>query len=98
MRNNDSLNSFIKEGLDIKFTIPAGGMALWVDVGKNAENISTLAKEKGLYLLAENAFHLDNKNNQDKYIRLGFAGQSEEKIHQGLLLLKPLLNLRANTD
>ena len=92
------LNSFIEEGLDIKFTIPAGGMALWVDVGKNAENISTLAKEKGLYLLAENAFHLDNKNNQDKYIRLGFAGQSEEKIQQGLLLLKPLLNLRSNTD
>jgi len=94
----DMLNGFIEEGIDIKFTIPAGGMALWVDVGQNAENISTLAKEKGLYLLAENAFHLDNKNNQDRYIRLGFAGQNEENIQQGLLLLKPLLNLRSTTN
>jgi len=85
------LNTFIDEGIDIKFTIPAGGMALWVDVGKKAERIVTLAKDKNVYILAENSFHLHGDNNADKYIRLGFAGQNEEKIQQGLLLLKPLL-------
>jgi len=45
-------------------------------------------------LLAENAFHLNTENDQDKYIRLGFAGQNEQKIKQGLLLLKPLFSIK----
>jgi GntR family transcriptional regulator/MocR family aminotransferase len=85
------LNEFIDEGLNIEFSIPAGGMALWVNVGKNAQKIVQLAKLKGIFLLAENDFHLDKNKDQDKYIRLGFAGQDEQKIRQGLLLLKPLL-------
>ena len=66
-------------------------MALWINVGRNAENIARAAKDKGIFLLAESAFHLTPKNDENKFIRLGFAGQSEEKIKQGLLLLKPLL-------
>jgi GntR family transcriptional regulator/MocR family aminotransferase len=85
------LNKFQEEGLDISFTIPPGGMALWVNIGQNAEKVSILARKKGIFLLAENAFHLNNKNNEDKYIRLGFSGQSEEKTAQGLLSLKTLL-------
>lgn len=85
------LNNFIDEGINIKFTMPKGGMALWVDVGKNAQEIADLAKKEGIFLLAENAFHLSPENDENKFIRLGFAGQSEEKIKQGLLRLKPLL-------
>lgn len=87
----DMLNSFIDEGIDIEFTIPKGGMALWINVGGRAKEISNLAKSKGIFLLAEDSFHLQQANNENKFIRLGFAGQSEEKIKQGLLLLKPLL-------
>jgi len=86
------LNNFKEEGIDLEFTIPAGGMAIWVNIRKNAEEITRLAKEKGIYLLAESSFHLTASNNEDKFIRLGFAGQSIEKIEQGLQLLKPLLN------
>lgn len=85
------LNAFIDEGIKIKFTIPKGGMALWVDVGKRAKEIAELARSKGIFLLAENAFHLHQDNDENKFIRLGFAGQNEEKITQGLMLLKPLL-------
>jgi len=87
----DMLNNFIEEGLRIKFTIPKGGMALWIDVGNNAQEIACLAKKQGIFILAENAFHLNAKNDENRYLRLGFAGQSEEKIKQGLLRLKPLL-------
>lgn len=90
----DTLNIYIEEGFDIKFTTPKGGMALWLDVGKRAQEIAELAKEQGIFILAENAFHLHEQNNENKFIRLGFAGQSEEKIKQGLKLLKPLLNRR----
>ncbi len=85
------LNGFIGEGINIEFTMPKGGMALWINVGKNAQKIADAGKSKGIFLLAENAFHLNPVNNEDKFIRLGFAGQSEAKIKQGLLLLKPLL-------
>jgi GntR family transcriptional regulator/MocR family aminotransferase len=87
----DLLTEFNNEGINLQFSIPAGGMALWVNVGGNAQKIATLAKQKGIYLLAENAFHLDKKQDQDKYIRLGFAGQNEHQIQQGLYLLKTLL-------
>jgi GntR family transcriptional regulator/MocR family aminotransferase len=86
------LSDFKEQGINIEFSTPPGGMALWVNVGKNARQISLSAREKGIFLLAENVFHLESKNNKDQFIRLGFAGQSEEKIKQGLLLLKPLLN------
>lgn len=88
----DILNKFKQEGLNLDFTLPAGGMALWVNIGCNAKKVSMLAREKNIFLLAENAFHLNEENCQDKFIRLGFSGQSEENIKQGLLLLKPLLN------
>lgn len=91
----DILNEFIDEGLNITFTIPAGGMALWINVGGNAQQIAQRAQQKGIFLLAENNFHLDKKQDQDKYLRLGFAGQDERKIREGLLLLKTLL---ANSD
>lgn len=87
----DLLTEFINEGKNIQFSIPAGGMALWINLGRDAQKIATLARQKGIFLLAENAFHLDKKQDQDKYIRLGFAGQSEQKIHQGLMILKTLL-------
>jgi len=89
----EQLNSFKEQGVNIEFTIPPGGMALWVNVGNNAQHIAHLAREKGIFLLAENAFHLEENQDKDQFIRLGFAGQNEEKIVQGLALLKPLLNL-----
>lgn len=85
------LNSFIDDGINIEFTMPKGGMALWINIGKNAQQLADLAKSKGIFLLAESAFHLDQNNNDNKFIRLGFAGQNEDYITQGLLSLKSLL-------
>jgi len=90
----EQLNNFKAQGIDLEFSVPAGGMALWLNVGRNAEGIVALAKTKGIFLVAESAFHLDSDNNQDSFIRIGFAGQNETKIKQGLLVLKPLLNKR----
>lgn len=88
------LNEFIEQGLNIEFFVPPGGMALWVNVGEKAQKIAQQAEQKGIFLLAENAFHFNKENDQDMYIRLGFAGQNEQKIRQGLLLLKPLFNIK----
>lgn len=81
------LGKYQNLGIKLTFSVPPGGMALWVNVGKNALQISQEASKQGIYLLAENSFHLDNKNNKDQFIRLGFAGLNEEKIHKGLAKL-----------
>jgi GntR family transcriptional regulator/MocR family aminotransferase len=88
----ETLNSFIAEGIELDFTVPPGGMTLWVNVGGNAEEIAKSAQENNIFLLAEKAFHLESKNDENKFIRLGFAGQSEDQITQGLSRLKPFLN------
>ncbi len=88
----ETLNSFIAEGIKLDFTVPPGGMTLWINVGDNAEEIATTARANNIFLLAENAFHLEEKHDENKFIRLGFAGQSEDKMKLGLLRLKPLLN------
>ncbi len=92
----ETLNGFIAEGIKLDFTVPPGGMTLWVNVGKNAEEIAKAARENNIFLLAENAFHLEQKNDKNTFIRLGFAGQNEDKIKQGLLLLKPLLHRKVS--
>jgi GntR family transcriptional regulator/MocR family aminotransferase len=85
------LTQFINDGLEIEFSIPAGGMVLGVNIGGNAQQTAELARQQNIYLLAENAFHLNEENNQDKFIRLGFAGQNEQQITRGLHLLKSIL-------
>lgn len=85
------LNEFKNQGMNIHFNTPPGGMALWVDVGFNAEKIALKAQQQDIYILAENAFHLSARNNLNKYLRLGFSGQSEEKIEQGLIKLKRIM-------
>jgi GntR family transcriptional regulator/MocR family aminotransferase len=85
------LSQFIEDGLEIEFSIPAGGMALWVNIGDKAQKIAERARQQGIFILAEHAFHLDQNNDQDKYIRLGFAGQNEQQLKQGLLRLKSIL-------
>ncbi|MCI2284911.1 hypothetical protein L3081_17840 [Colwellia sp. MSW7] len=75
----------------MNFPFLLGGMALWVNIGDKAQKIAEVARQQGIFILAEHAFHLDQKNDQDKYIRLGFAGQNEQQLKQGLLRLKSIL-------
>lgn len=81
------LRKYQKQGLDISFTIPAGGMAIWVDVKKNAKHLENFGLENDIYLVSESSFHLDKEKDQNRYIRLGFAGMTPEKMNQGLAIL-----------
>ena len=74
-------------GLDISFTVPDGGMAIWIDVKKNAKELEIFALANDVYLVSESSFHLEQKNNQNRYIRLGFAGMKPEQLTLGLAKL-----------
>jgi GntR family transcriptional regulator/MocR family aminotransferase len=85
-----------------EFDIPDGGMALWVRL-KNGDDVveessvfarspsaQCLAKkcqERGIYIQHEKQYQLNNNNGRDSFIRLGFAGMSENHFAEGIELL-----------
>ena len=80
----EHLTQLQHEGHQVNFEIPAGGMALWLDIGQKARELKQRCAEVDIYLQSEDQFHLNADNNQNRFIRIGFAGQNEEKAQQGL--------------
>lgn len=78
------LNNYRQQGIAMDFHQPAGGMALWLDIKQEAAEIETYAKAHDVFLLGESHFHLSPDNNENRYIRLGFAAMDEEKLNLGL--------------
>jgi GntR family transcriptional regulator/MocR family aminotransferase len=77
-----------------EFDIPDGGMALWLKIKKPHVSASALAQQAqklGVYIQHEGEYHLVGDDNQDRYIRIGFAGMCEADFSVGILLLATLL-------
>ena len=81
------LKKYQTQGLDISFTTPAGGMAIWLDVKNNAKELEEFGLAHDIYLVSESSFHLDKGQNQNRFVRIGFAGMKPEKMNQGLAIL-----------
>ncbi|MDP5212698.1 PLP-dependent aminotransferase family protein [Pseudoalteromonas tunicata] len=73
-------------GYPIEFTIPDGGMALWVKVNRSVVGVKEALAAEGLYLQSEDEFVL-GKVDEPTHLRLGFAGQDEHKMKAGLKLM-----------
>lgn len=80
------LTQYQGQGLPLKFTCPAGGMAIWLDTGKSIIGLKEVLLEQDVYLQTEVEFNLDKHlaNDAYRYIRLGFAAMTEEETAQGL--------------
>lgn len=78
-------------GNNVEFTIPAGGMSVWVKFNSSIdlEKLAKRALKKGLYISNGNA-HKYPKFNENT-IRLGFASCSIEDIKEGIGILKDLM-------
>ncbi len=79
-----------------EFTAPDGGMALWLKLKNTHITASELAeavKMKGVYIQHELAFLTDGANGSDQYIRLGYAGMSENKFAEGLAIIVNALSV-----
>ena len=81
---HDNLQQLKLQGHELHYVLPAGGMALWVDIGHKAKELSELCHQNSIYLQPEAHFHLFDEQDQNRFIRLGFAGMEAEKSHQGL--------------
>ncbi|QBG37177.1 PLP-dependent aminotransferase family protein [Litorilituus sediminis] len=73
-------------GLPIKFTCPAGGMAIWLDTGRSVIGLKEVLLTQDVYLQTEVEFNVNKHLAKDayRYIRLGFAAMTEEEMAQGL--------------
>ncbi len=90
------LEQQLKEYLD--FTIPNGGMAVWVLLNKkyNWDDVCTEAKKTGLELNPDWRRY-DNNNSGHNGIRIGFASLNEEEIHEMITGLETVF-LRISND
>ncbi|MCO7226199.1 PLP-dependent aminotransferase family protein [Pleionea sp. CnH1-48] len=78
------LTQYQQKGIDLSFEKPDGGMALWVKTSGPIDQVFELSEKQGVFFQHERHFHLDSRSDQNRYMRLGFAGVNEDKMMQGL--------------
>ncbi len=67
---------------NISWTVPDGGMALWLNTCKNSQRIFERAKRDGILVHPEANYRLDGGTGT--HLRLGFSGQTPEENRAGL--------------
>jgi len=82
---NDCLEEGKADGMTLSWSIPDGGMAVWVDTNRDAERVAKLALGNSVFVHPETDFQM--KPPHGHHLRLGFANQSPEEIRQGMALL-----------
>lgn len=101
LQRRDHAISVLKKYNCFEFDIPDGGMALWVrlthptDPSKKAPGAELLAKrcEKiGIYVQHEKQYQFNKQGDRDCFLRIGFAGMSENKFAKGIELIADSLN------
>ncbi|MFT2110407.1 PLP-dependent aminotransferase family protein [Marinomonas sp. 2405UD68-3] len=86
-----TLEEYQAQGVSLNYHLPAGGMSLWLDIKSHALELEKACLENDVYIAAEHNFHLDPAKNENRYVRLGYAGLSTEKLTQGLGIVFSLL-------
>ncbi|MCG2614657.1 PLP-dependent aminotransferase family protein [Terrimonas sp. NA20] len=75
----------------VKFSIPEGGMSVWVQFAKkiDLERLSLLARERGLFISDGKAFKYSafDKN----ALRLGFASSTPEELEESIRILSRII-------
>lgn len=81
----DLLGRAKQAGLPLQWRTPDGGMAIWVDVGTDADRLAKRAAQAGVYV--QSGSHFAMGKSPSRHLRLGFANQSPAEIERGMELL-----------
>ena len=84
------------KGYPIEYIKPDGGMAVWVNFNRPVKHLKKALAQLDVYVQTEPEFYFQGgvrslKPDKQSYVRLGFAGQSSEKMRQGLVLIVNVL-------
>ena len=66
------------------FTVPDGGMAMWVELNQSAKLLAEIAVNNDTFIQQEAQFFVDKTQSKDRFIRIGFAGMSTSDMEAGL--------------
>jgi len=66
------------------FTVPDGGMAMWIELNQSSKLLTGKAASNSIFIQEEGQFLVDSTQSRDRFIRLGFAGMNTDKIASGL--------------
>ncbi|WP_141735249.1 aminotransferase-like domain-containing protein [Oligoflexus tunisiensis] len=75
------------------FEAPQGGMNLWLDIGRNPQDIVEKAREAGLLLSGEHLYVTPERRPEARHLRLGYAAHDEREMKKALALLQKILAL-----
>jgi GntR family transcriptional regulator / MocR family aminotransferase len=85
-QRRDVLVAALREqlGSDVTFTIPAGGIALWMKArrGIDVDAWARAAKDRGAVVVTASAYTLDGRPRP--FMRLGFASLNGEELREGV--------------
>jgi len=73
-----------------EFSVPDGGMALWLKIKNSnvsARELAESLKAHGVFIQHESSFLTVGNNENDEYIRLGYAGMNEAEFAAGIELI-----------
>ena len=74
-----------ERGLAFDWTLPDGGMALWLDSGQDADRLAAKAAECGVFVAPGSRFRLSSGSS--RHLRLGFANQTPRELAVGIRIL-----------
>jgi GntR family transcriptional regulator / MocR family aminotransferase len=73
-------------GLPLEWSVPDGGMALWLDCGVNSDAVALEAKARKVFVTPESNFRFAGTR-AGTHLRLGYASQTPQEIRAGTDLL-----------
>ncbi len=86
----ESLEKARDKGIPLSWSVPDGGMALWLDTNKDSGKVARQAEQQGISLLHESLFRL--KPEKGTHLRLGFAHLPCDEIKQGIQRLAEIID------
>jgi GntR family transcriptional regulator/MocR family aminotransferase len=82
-------------GLPLDWSVPDGGMALWLDCGVNSDSVASEARERKLFVSPESRYRLP-ASRPGTHLRLGYASRTPQEIRAAAdLLLQAIASMRA---
>jgi len=88
----EQLTHYQQQGKVASFTIPDGGMAMWVEINQSARHLAEIALNNNIFIQQEAQFLVNSSQSRDRFIRIGFAGMSTSDIKSGLQCLFEQIN------
>lgn len=82
----DALSTGRSAGLPLEWSVPDGGMALWLDCGVSSDAVTREARKRKVLVTPESHYRFAGTRG-GTHLRLGYASQTPQEIRAGARLL-----------